>query len=101
MEILGILILAGFPIAGYNLLIKDDHLALLATDDNDIKGKLRSKIFKTSFFVCIGSVFAFHLVLAGLGEAVLMWAFISVPIVSVLNVLILLLIMEIVNRIKL
>ncbi|MDT8365385.1 MAG: hypothetical protein RRA15_02705 [bacterium] len=67
MEILGILILAGFPIARYNLLIKDAHLALLATDDNDIKGKFRSKIFKTSFFVCIGSVFAFHLVLAGLG----------------------------------
>ncbi len=61
--------LAGFPIAGYNLFIKDDHLALIAADEIETKGQLHSKIFKKSFFVCLGSVFSFHLVLFGLGES--------------------------------
>jgi len=100
VEFIGILILAGLPLAGYNLLIKDDHLTLIATDDVEMKGKLRGKIFRTSCYLCLGSTFAFHLVLATSGEAALMWSFISIPIVLVFNVLFLLLIMEIVNRRK-
>ena len=86
--------------AGYYMFVKDDHLALIATDDNDVKGRLRGKIFRTSFFVCLGSTLAFHLILATFGEAVLMWAVITVPIVLVVDVLLLLLIMEFVNRRK-
>jgi len=93
MEILGIIMLAGFPMVGYNQLIKDDHLALLATDNMDSKTKLRSKIIRMSFFVCVGSVFAFHFVLAALSEAVIMWTFITVPIVLIFNVFFLFLIM--------
>jgi hypothetical protein len=100
VEFIGILVLAGFPLTGYYMFVKDDHLARIATDDNNVKGRLRGKIFRTSFFVCLGSTFAFHLILATFGEAVIMWAIISMPMVFVFNVLVLSVVMEFVNRRK-
>ena len=100
VEFIGLLILVGIPLAGYNMFVKNDQLALLTADEIEAKKKLRSKIFKTSFYICLGSTFVFHLILATFGEAVLMWAVITMPIVFVFNALFLLLIMEIVNRRK-
>ena len=98
MEIIGILVLCGIPLAAYNLFIKDDHLALIAAEDIDIKGKFRTKIFKVSSLVCLGSTLVFHLVMSALGAPAFMWAIITVPIVFLFNILALLLIMEVINR---
>ena len=82
------------------MFIKDDHLTLITADDADIKWILRGKIFRSSTVLCIGSAFAFHLLLSAFGEAAFMWVFISMPLTFVFNVFVLLVIMEIMNRRK-
>ena len=100
MEILGILILIGLPLAGYNLFLKDDHLILIVTENDDVKGQLRSKILRTSLLVSFGATLAFHIVTAALGAPALIWALITIPIVFLFNLLALLLVMEFMNRRK-
>lgn len=100
MAFIGILVLLGFTLAGYNMFIRNDHQALLATDDTYVKGKLRGKIVRTSFVVCLGSAFAFHLLMAAFGESPFMWIVITMPMAIFINVLALLVIMEFVNRRK-
>ena len=98
MELIGILILLGLPMAAYNIFIKEHHLELISIADSDAKVKLRGKIFKIAIFVCFGVTIAFHVLVSALGAPALMWSFITIPIVFIFNVIALLIIMEFVNR---